>query len=219
MRLLVLGDEGAGPLVDRLQLGGQGIELARLGALDQRAVDDVPLLHAAQAPREGEPAVGRRLAGPAALQRLADGVEPAGDVVGGLRRPARHRPGSSGLSAPAMAACSITAWLVTRRDSDSGFTRLVTDRAMSTVRRRSSPALHRAVAELEGGALEAAVDQVVVERALVLEVDRRLALGRFEQRRLGDVEIAARRSARASGDRRTSAAACGCGCRRRRRRS
>ena len=69
---------------------GQRIELARLGALDQRPVDDVALLHAAQAAREGEAAVGRRLAGPAALQRRADGIEPAGDVVGGL-------PGALGI--------------------------------------------------------------------------------------------------------------------------
>ena len=48
-RLLVLGDEDAGPLVDRLQLGRERVELARLGALDQRPVDDVALLHAAQA--------------------------------------------------------------------------------------------------------------------------------------------------------------------------
>jgi len=55
-----------------------------------------------------------------------------------------------------MAACSMTAWLVTRRVD--GATQVF-------------PALRRVVAEAEGGALEAAVDQMVVERALVLEVD------------------------------------------------
>ena len=54
-----------------------------------------------------------------------------------------------------MAACSITAWLVTRRDSDSGFTRLATERAMSTVRRRSSLACTAPSPSLKRGVLQA----------------------------------------------------------------
>ena len=78
------GDEDAGPLVDRLQLRRERVELACLGALDQRPVDDVPFLHSAQAAAEGEAAIRRRLARPAALQWREHGIEPAGDVVGRL---------------------------------------------------------------------------------------------------------------------------------------
>ena len=71
--------------------------------------------------------------------------------------------------------------------------------------------------ELEHRVLQAGGDQVILQRALVLEVLLGLAAGDFVERRLRDVEVAAVDQLAASAGRRTSAAACGCGRRRRRR--
>ena len=56
--------------------------------------------------------------------------------------------------------------------------------------RRSLAGAHLAGAQLQRRLLQAGVDQVVLERALVLEVGLRLALAHLVERRLGDVEVA-----------------------------
>ena len=63
-------------------------------------------------------------------------------------------------------------------------------RAWSTISRRSLPAALLARAGDEHGLLEAGLDQIVLERALVLEVGLRLAARHLVERRLGDVDVA-----------------------------
>src|SRR5471032_1710921 len=147
-------------------------------------------VHAAQAADEGQPTVGRRLAAPATLERRAHHVETARDIVGrrlgllGIRDDLGiERAGDGGLLDHGLAGDAARQ---RQRLHEIGHRAGNVDGVSQIV-----ACLHAAIAELQRGAFEAGLDQMVVERALVLEVDRRLALGRFEQRRLGDVEVAA----------------------------
>ena len=96
-------------------------------------------------------------------------------VVRAAKRPER----------PASAACS-TALFVARMQAASS-RRMA--RASSTSARRSGPGAHLAVAERQQRALEPGVDQIILERPLVLEILLRLAALHLEQRRLGDEEM------------------------------
>ena len=84
-------------------------------------------------------------------------------------------------------------------------------RASSTSASRSWPPRSSPDASLQHAIVEPGLDQVVLERALVLEILLGLAAVDLVERRLRDIDMAARRSARASGGRRRSAAACGYG--------
>jgi hypothetical protein len=67
LALLVFVAEYAALQIGRLQFAGHAVELARIRARYQRAVDGDRLRHSAHFAAEFQPAIGRRLAAPAAL--------------------------------------------------------------------------------------------------------------------------------------------------------
>ena len=97
-------------------------------------------------------------------------------IVGPLERP--QRPGERRLLDEAAVVARVQA-VSSRRMA----------RASSTSARKSAPARTSPLAERQRRALEPRLDQIVLERPLVLQILLRLAALDLEQRRLGDEEM------------------------------
>ncbi len=89
-----------------MQGAGAFIELAGFGRSDQRSIDLRHLLHAAQGALESV-AAGAGFARPATFKLVGNRIEPRGNPRGSFGC-ARSIAGNGGVSAPAIAVCSIT---------------------------------------------------------------------------------------------------------------
>ena len=172
--------------IDLLQGGGEFVELAGVGGAEQRLVDDGDFLDAAHGALEME-AVLVEAPLPAALGLFLERVEPLGDVVGGggpgleiVGDFGREHAGNRRL----LDHLAVIAAVQPGEDAADGasflhqFVQVVAGALFS----RCEP---------EHRILQAGRDQIILERALVLEILFGLAAVDFVERRLRDVDVAA----------------------------
>ena len=174
------------PRIDQLQAGGEFVELARVGGAEQRLVDDRDFLDAAHGALEMKAVLVER-ALPAALGLVLERVEPLGDVVG------RGGPGFEivgDFGREHAGDCCLFDHLAVIAAVQPGED--VTDLA------RFLDQLEQVLAgtlltgcQPQHRILDAGRDQVILERALILEILLGLAAVDLIKRRLRDVDVAA----------------------------
>src|SRR6266404_593091 len=185
--IFALAAKRAGLGIGALQGSGVFVELACIGGIQQRVVDDRDLLDAAHGALEQEAFAIDELALPAAIGLALEGVEALGDVGRGGRRlggiaedlGVEHAENSGLLDDLAVVAAV-----------DAGEDVADDARLLDHIVQIDAGAL-LAGGQLEHRVLEAGGDEVILHRALVLEILLGLAAGDFVERRLGYVEMAA----------------------------
>ncbi len=211
----ILAAQQARLRIGLLQLGGVIVELARVGGAEQRVVDDGDILDAAHGALEQETLAFGEASGPAALDLVGQRVEPSRDIVGGgvgggdvAGDPRAQHAGDRGLLDHLAVIAAVQ--IVQRAADDAGILHQRQQIAAAAVLARR---------QLEHAVVEPGFDQIIFQRALVLQVLLGLAAASPCRAAAARYRGSRRRSATASAGRRTSAAACGYARRRRRRRS
>ena len=185
--LVVVVDQGAMAGIGSLEIARLFGQPPRGRTLDHLGVDPVGLGDASDPAPEDEPAILQRFAGPAARLLGRQRIEAAGNVMRDL-----------------VGLIAVGEELRRQRTQDRGLLddRTVTD--MGDQRLHQVARLDRladeggeiaagdlaAVVKRQDAVLDCGVDEELVQRGVVLEVDLRLAALDLVERRLGDVEVA-----------------------------
>src|SRR6185437_3827325 len=185
-RFRFLAAEQAGPGIGLLQPRRIFVELARVDRAEQGVIEDRGILHAAHGALEQEALALDELADPAAFYLFGQGVEALGDVFrracGLFRIGKDFGPQHAGNRSLLDHAAVVAAVQVAQHGADQA--------GILDQRKQVAPGAVGAGSRLEHAFIDASSDQIVVERALVLEVLLGLAARNLVERRLRDIEMA-----------------------------